>query len=138
MIRSNEAQEADSVDRRWEDTTLSVAERVEELMRRMTLAEKVAQLGSRWIGARLQDIGADREPDLAEPTLNVAPMQDLFAAGGKISLEEASRHGLGHLTRVYGSAPVTPRKVPPSWCASSTWCSMRRGSESPRSCTRNA
>ena len=26
---------------------------------------------------------------------------------GTISLEEASRHGLGHLTRVYGSAPVT-------------------------------
>src|SRR6478752_1248596 len=108
MIRSNKAQEADSVDRRWEDTTLSVAERVEELLRRMTLAEKVAQLGSRWIGARLQDIGADRGPDPAGPTLNVAPMQDLFAAGGKTSLEEASRHGLGHLTRVYGSAPVTP------------------------------
>ena len=108
MIRSNKAQEADSVDRRWEDTTLSVAERVEELLRRMTLAEKVAQLGSRWIGARLQDIGSDREPDPAGPTLNVAPMQDLFAAGGKTSLEEASRHGLGHLTRVYGSAPVTP------------------------------
>src|SRR6476620_10822843 len=108
MIRSNKAQEADSVDRRWEDTTLSVAERVEELLRRMTLAEKVAQLGSRWIGARLQDIGADREPDPAGPTVNVAPMQDLFAAGGKTSLEEASRHGLGHLTRVYGSAPVTP------------------------------
>src|SRR6476646_8530230 len=108
MIRSNKAQEADSVDRRWEDTTLSVAERVEELLRRMTLAEKVAQLGSRWIGARLQDFGAHREPDPAGPSLNVAPMQDLFAAGGKTSLEEASRHGLGHLTRVYGSAPVTP------------------------------
>src|SRR6476660_1755340 len=108
MIRSNKAQEADSVDRRWEDTTLSVAERVEELLRRMTLVEKVAQLGSRWSVARLQDIGADREPDPAGPSLNVAPMQDLFAAGGKTSLEEASRHGLGHLTRVYGSAPVTP------------------------------
>ena len=35
-------------------------------------------------------------------------MQDVFAAGGKASLEEASRDGLGHLTRVYGSAPVTP------------------------------
>src|SRR6476646_7926721 len=138
MIRSNKAQEADSVDRRWEDTTLSVAERVEELLRRMTLAEKVAQLGSRWIGARLQDIGSDREPDPAGPTLNVAPMQDLFAAGGKTSLEEASRHGLGHLTRVYGSAPVTPRRVLRSWCASNTWCSTHRGWAFLPSCTRNA
>ena len=109
MIRSNEAQEADSVDRRWEDTTLSVAERVEELLRRMTLAEKVAQLGSRWIGATPS---RHRRRPRAGPgradRLNVAPMQDVFAAGGKISLEEASRDGLGHLTRVYGSAPVTP------------------------------
>ncbi|HEX3201742.1 MAG TPA: glycoside hydrolase family 3 N-terminal domain-containing protein, partial [Actinomycetes bacterium] len=37
----------------------------------------------------------------------VAPMQDVFAAGRTLSLEEASRHGLGHLTRVFGSAPVT-------------------------------
>ena len=35
-------------------------------------------------------------------------MQDVFAAAGTVPLEEASRHGLGHLTRVYGSAPVTP------------------------------
>jgi Beta-glucosidase-related glycosidases len=34
-------------------------------------------------------------------------MQDVFAAGAGVSLEEASRHGLGHLTRVYGSAPVS-------------------------------
>jgi beta-glucosidase len=35
-------------------------------------------------------------------------MQDVFAAGAIPTLEEASRHGLGHLTRVYGSAPVSP------------------------------
>ena len=34
-------------------------------------------------------------------------MQDVFTAGGTPSLEAASRHGLGHLTRIYGSAPVT-------------------------------
>jgi len=43
----------------------------------------------------------------AEDSLNVAPMQDVFAASGTLSLEQASRHGLGHLTRVWGSAPVT-------------------------------
>ena len=34
-------------------------------------------------------------------------MQDVFTASGTVPLAEASRHGLGHLTRVYGSAPVT-------------------------------
>ncbi|MFC7274793.1 glycoside hydrolase family 3 N-terminal domain-containing protein [Paractinoplanes rhizophilus] len=34
-------------------------------------------------------------------------MQDAFAASGSIPLAEASRHGLGQLTRVYGSAPRT-------------------------------
>jgi beta-glucosidase len=45
-------------------------------------------------------------PDEAGETHNVAPMQDVFAAG-TVPLENASRHGLGHLTRVYGSVPVT-------------------------------
>ena len=39
-----------------------------ELMRRMTLAEKVAQLGSRWVGERPQGHGGDHESDAAEPT----------------------------------------------------------------------
>ena len=34
-------------------------------------------------------------------------MQDVFAAAGSPSLEEASVHGLGQLTRVYGSVPLT-------------------------------
>ena len=34
-------------------------------------------------------------------------MQDVFAAGHSLTLNEASRNGLGHLTRVYGSVPVT-------------------------------
>ena len=34
-------------------------------------------------------------------------MQDVFAADDSVTLKEASRHGLGHLTRVYGSVPVT-------------------------------
>ena len=38
----------------------------------------------------------------------VAPMQDTFAAIALPPLAEASRHGLGHLTRVYGSAPISP------------------------------
>src|SRR5690349_9945032 len=68
----------------------------------MSLEEKVAQLGSRWL---LSNIQTD-EPDT--PKDDVAPMQHVFTAGASLSLEGASRHGLGHLTRVYGSVPVTP------------------------------
>jgi len=68
----------------------------------MTLAEKVAQLGSRWIG---NDMAENEQP--AEDQHNVAPMQDVFAAGGSVSLEAASRNGLGQLTRVWGSVPLS-------------------------------
>jgi beta-glucosidase-like glycosyl hydrolase len=88
----------------WRDVALPVAERVERLLAEMTLAEKVAQLGSRWVGADVRVEAVDE----ADGTLNVAPMQDVFAAGSAAPLAEAARHGLGHLTRVYGSLPVTP------------------------------
>jgi len=88
---------ADRVAPRWQDPAVPTADRVELLLEQMTLEEKVAQLGSRWIGGELPD-----DNDHA-----VAPMQDVFTAGRALSLEEASRHGLGHLTRVYGSEPVT-------------------------------
>ncbi len=84
----------------------------------------MGQLGSRWA---LNDMtaddandgsdGNDAAPAGAAPAgdgldpdevLNVAPMQDVFAASGTISLEDAAAHGLGHLTRVYGSVPITP------------------------------
>jgi beta-xylosidase len=90
----------------WEDTTLPIAERVDRLLGRMTLEEKVAQLGSRWVGNDMRDTGQGPATD-HDASINVAPMQDVFAASGTVPLEEASRHGLGHLTRVYGSVPVT-------------------------------
>jgi beta-xylosidase len=95
----------------WNDTRRPVEERVELLLSEMSLAEKVAQLGSRWLGNDMVDTedaaGSNDEPGTDHEPFNVAPMQDVFAAGGSPSLEEASRHGLGHLTRVYGSVPVT-------------------------------
>jgi beta-glucosidase len=102
---------ADAVQHRWQDVTRSLADRVDQLLRAMTLEEKVAQLGSRWVGADLhgsaEEPGRDASADDSEEVLNVAPMQDVFTAGASLSLEEASRHGLGHLTRVYGSVPLT-------------------------------
>ncbi|HET6503978.1 MAG TPA: glycoside hydrolase family 3 N-terminal domain-containing protein [Amycolatopsis sp.] len=59
----------------------------------MTLEEKVAQLGSAW-------------PGNEEITGNVAPMQDVFARGG-VPFDQARADGLGHITRVFGTAPVT-------------------------------
>ena len=92
-------------DQPWRDPALPVAERVAELLARMTIEEKLAQLGSRWVGNDMQETG-EQAPD-PEETLNVAPMQDVFAASGTVPLAEASRAGLGHLTRVYGSVPLT-------------------------------
>ncbi|SDT34263.1 beta-glucosidase [Friedmanniella luteola] len=93
----------------WQDTARPLDVRVDALLAAMTLEEKVAQLGSRWTG---NDSPA-AEPTTAAPeappgeTFNVAPMQDEFATDAALPLEEASRHGLGHLTRVYGSVPLT-------------------------------
>src|SRR4051812_12206750 len=97
---------AEQANQPWQDPALPVADRVEALLARMTTEEKVAQLGSRWVGNDMQDAGEETSAE-PEETLNVAPMQDVFAASGTIPLEEASRAGLGHLTRVYGSIPLT-------------------------------
>jgi beta-glucosidase len=95
----------DGVLRPWQDTTLPVAARVDALLEQMTLEEKVGQLGSRWVGNDMKH----ELPDEAE-THNVAPMQDVFAAAGMVPFEEEIRHGLGHLTRVHGSGPVTAQE----------------------------
>ena len=94
----------------WADVSLSVSKRVEALLAEMTVAEKTGQLGSRWIGnGHLHSAGGPRDEaaDDPAPTANVAPMQDVFADAGSLSLEDAARGGLGHLTRVFGSAPVS-------------------------------
>src|SRR5215217_9686225 len=63
---------------RWQDPTLPTADRVELLLGQMTLEEKVAQLGSRWIGGGLPDAEADAGPAPAadgDANHTVAPMQ---------------------------------------------------------------
>jgi len=78
----------------WTDTALSSAERADALLERLTLEEKVAQLGSVWKG-----FGVDA-------TGEVAPMQDVFSAGSR-PFDEAVRDGIGHLTRVFGTRPLS-------------------------------
>jgi beta-glucosidase len=108
VTTQNPISDAERSRRPWQDTTLPIADRVDLLLGEMTLEEKVAQLGSRWVGNDMNDVaaGPGSAPD-PDASLNVAPMQDVFAASGTVPLEEASQHGLGHLTRVFGSVPVT-------------------------------
>ena len=91
-----------SSDRPWRDPALSAAKRADLLLQAMTLEEKIAQLGSRWAGNDMADTELP-----ADETINVAPMEDVFATGASLSLAEASRDGLGHLTRVWGSVPLS-------------------------------
>jgi beta-xylosidase len=89
-ISGIEAPELDT----WRDPTRPVDERVADLLARMTLAEKVAQLGSVWMGASGEGDG-------------VAPSQDMFR-DELPPLDEVIADGLGQLTRVFGSRPVSP------------------------------
>src|SRR5580704_14123752 len=79
----------------WQDPSRPVAERVSDLLARMTLEEKLAQLGSVWLS------GAAADGD------GVAPLQGEFTADMP-PLRELIRHGLGHLTRVFGTRPLQP------------------------------
>jgi beta-xylosidase len=60
----------------------------------MTLEEKIAQLGSVWMGASGDGDG-------------VAPMQDQFFTHEQPPFEVLVKNGLGQLTRVFGTRPVT-------------------------------
>ena len=78
----------------WRDPSRTAAERVADLLGRMTLEEKAAQLTSIWLGRQARDG-------------NVAPMQGDFRAS-EAPFAELIRAGLGQLTRVFGTRPVPP------------------------------
>lgn len=78
----------------WRDPSADTDTRVADLIARMTLEEKVAQLSGVW--------GVD--PDVGE----MAPMlRD--ALGPDQSWEQVIADGLGQLTRPFGTEPVEPR-----------------------------
>ena len=77
----------------WRDTQLSPGERAAALIPLMTLEEKVAQLAGIWVGADASGGG-------------VAPHQADMVDGQPF--DEVIRHGLGQLTRPFGTKPVEP------------------------------
>jgi beta-xylosidase len=83
----------------WHDRSRPVDDRVEALLEVMTVEEKLGQLGSYW----LPHADADRD---AVDSGGVAPMEHAMRKGAK-GLDDAAEHGLGHVTRVFGTFPVT-------------------------------
>jgi beta-xylosidase len=77
----------------WRDPERPVAQRVTDLLARMTLEEKIAQLGSVWLDADSAD--------------DVAPMQGEFS-DELPPLDDLIKNGLGQLTRVFGTRPIEP------------------------------
>lgn len=78
----------------WRDESASPADRAADLVSRMTLEEKAAQLVGVWVGADASGGG-------------VAPLQEDMAAN-PIDWEAVTANGLGQLTRPFGTAPVEP------------------------------
>lgn len=78
----------------WHDTSRPPHARVEALIDAMTLREKLAQLYGVWVGVS-PAAGGD-----------MAPFQHELTNG--IDFDAVIRHGLGQLTRPFGSAPVDP------------------------------
>ncbi|MCA0145607.1 glycoside hydrolase family 3 N-terminal domain-containing protein [Blastococcus sp. LR1] len=78
----------------WRDPQASAEDRVADLIGRMTLEEKVAQLYGVWVG-------------IDETAGEVAPHQHDMAAA-PVDWQELIRSGLGQLTRPFGTAPVDP------------------------------
>ncbi|WP_328495941.1 glycoside hydrolase family 3 C-terminal domain-containing protein [Streptomyces sp. NBC_00414] len=77
----------------WRDPALPADARVDDLLARMTLEEKTAQLYGVWVGAATDGGG-------------VAPHQDEMTSD--FDWDELITRGLGQLTRSFGTAPVDP------------------------------
>lgn len=77
----------------WRDTRVTTEVRVRDLIARMTLREKLGQLYGVWLG--LNSAG------------EVAPLQNEFAIAAD-AWDELLPHGVGQLTRPFGTAPLDP------------------------------
>ncbi|QDP97001.1 glycosyl hydrolase [Microlunatus elymi] len=101
----------------WNDADLPVAERVDRLLAELTVEEKIGQLGSFWPRDSNREDGESKAADPVavhagpdsdtSPSGEVAPMQAVFDAGRR-GFDRTAEHGLGQLTRVFGTAPISP------------------------------
>ncbi|WP_377271424.1 glycoside hydrolase family 3 N-terminal domain-containing protein [Peterkaempfera sp. SMS 1(5)a] len=88
-----EASDAPGTEGPWRDPSLAPEARVADLIGRMTLQEKAAQLYGIWVGA-------DADGD------GVAPHQNDMV--DEVDWDDLITRGLGQLTRPFGTAPVDP------------------------------
>jgi beta-glucosidase-like glycosyl hydrolase len=79
----------------FRDASLGTEERVEDLLSRMSLEEKIAQLTSVWLTV---------DPDSGE----VAPSQFSFGGAAGWTPTDALEKGVGQITRPLGSRPIEP------------------------------
>ena len=77
----------------WHDPSAPVAERVRDLMARMTITEKIAQLYGVWVGMDASGAVAPHQNDVAAPPVDWTTL---------------IKDGIGQLTRPFGTAPVEP------------------------------
>jgi beta-xylosidase len=81
----------------YQDSQLSTAERVSDLLSRMTPAEKIAQMYSHWL--------------ILSPDGNHRIRTDSFAqAATTEDLKEKLRAGMGQITRPLGTHPIHPKE----------------------------
>ncbi|WP_218961839.1 glycoside hydrolase family 3 protein [Actinomyces ruminis] len=99
----------------WNDPSLPVGRRVDALLAAMSREEKIHQLASFWERDEEADVPApepagtgehDGDADASDPAHQVAPMEDAFKVGRQ-GWEKSTDGGLGHLTRVYGTDPIS-------------------------------
>lgn len=90
---AHQASRPTAVDGPWRDPSLTPEARVADLVARMTLEEKAAQLYGVWVGADVDGDGvAPHQNDMVDP----------------VDWDELTTRGLGQLTRPFGTAPVDP------------------------------
>ena len=99
----------------WNDTSLPADQRAAALLSAMSRQEKIHQLASFWGRGEEEAVPApepvdvgdhDDEAAASEAAHQVAPMEDAFKVGRQ-GWDESADGGLGHLTRIYGTDPVS-------------------------------